>query len=346
MVRNHRTLYVTVLTLISSSFCHCATLDDLDFWPLFTPMLGNISKECQEASESYIKLLTEALSHPILASTSPQLQTALRRFDSNGPIPFLQEGQLQDTVTVDLCQTFQLEVWTCGLLIPEDIRYIDFPYGHASGPGLERVCRDLDNSKYCHNSLGIFDRNTYKPDFGQSPRDDSHFSSLQIKSQHSQTNRRNINRKVPSYHVNLTRALTSWTNDPVPISVDIDTKTLPKLSEILMKRHKTLEKFGVSIREIVTRLNLSDDQIQVDPHLVMGVWISQWWGVNLLGSPFNPSPLPYQGVCYPDACSKEDIQTNNLAYAWKIYGDIKDSPLFAFSPLIPWKTTEEDITYG
>ena len=84
----------------------------------------------------------------------------------------------------------------------------------------------------------------------------------------------------------------------------------------------------------------------VDSKLLLGVWISQWWGLNLLNAPWNPSALPYQGVCYPDACSKEDIQTNSLAYAWKIYGDIQGSPAFAFSPLIPWKTTEEDITYG
>ena len=99
MMSNHRTISVTVSTLIiSSSFCKRATLDDLDFWPLFTPILGNISRECQDASEAYINHLTEVLSNPVLASTSPEHRNALRRFDSNGPIPFLQEGQLQDSV--------------------------------------------------------------------------------------------------------------------------------------------------------------------------------------------------------------------------------------------------------
>ena len=346
MMNNHRTISVTVLTLISSSFCKCATLDDLDFWPLFTPILGNISRECQDASEAYINHLTEVLSNPGLASTSPEHRNALRRFDSNGPIPFLQEGQLQDTVTVDLCQTFQLEDWGCKILIPEGIRYFDFPYGHASGPGLERVCRDLDKSKYCHNYLGIFERTPEPEPRLNSSKTHSSISYSQIKSQHYQADWRKWNRNVTSFPVNLTRALKSWTTEQLPISLNLDTTKLPKLSGILVNRHKSFEKLAVSIREIVARLNLTDDMKAVDPKLLLGVWISQWWGLNLLNAPWNPSALPYQGVCYPDACSKEDIQTNNLAYAWKIYGDIQGSPAFAFSPLIPWKTTEDDITYG
>ena len=335
---NQCRFYVTVLTLIfSSSFSQCATLDDLDFWPLFTPMLGNISRECQDASEAYINHLTEVLSNPSLASTNPEHRNALRRFDSNGPIPFLQEGQLQDTMTVDLCETFQLEGLGCRLLIPEGLRYFDFPHGHASGPGLERVCRDLDKSKYCHNYLAIFER---------TPEPETRFSTLKMKSQHFQAGRRKLNRNLSTYPVNLTRALESWTNEQIPVSIDIDITKLPKLSEILMKRHKTFERLGVAMREIVSRLNLSDNLRDVDPKLLLGVWISQWWGLNIINAPWNPSALPYQGVCYPDACSKEDIQTNNVAYAWKIYGDIQGSPAFAFSPLIPWKTTEEDITYG
>ena len=108
MMDNHHLVCVTVVTLLSSSLCQAttpetavtavtqaATLDDLDLWPLFTPMLGNISKECRSASEAYISHLSEVLADPGLAITSPDHRNALRRFDSNGPIPFLQEGQLQ-----------------------------------------------------------------------------------------------------------------------------------------------------------------------------------------------------------------------------------------------------------
>ena len=114
MMDNHHLVCVTAVTLLSSSLCQAttletavtavtaitavtqaATLDDLDLWPLFTPMLGNISKECKSASEAYITHLSEVLADPGLAITSPDHRNALRRFDSNGPIPFLQEGQLQ-----------------------------------------------------------------------------------------------------------------------------------------------------------------------------------------------------------------------------------------------------------
>ena len=342
MGSNLRRIFVIVLTLFSFPLYQCATLDELDFWPLFTPMLGNISIECKTASEAYINHLVDAVTNPGLASTSAEHRNALRMFDSNGPIPFLQEGQLQDTVMVDLCRTLQLEDWMCSLVIPEDIRYVAFPYGHAKGPGLERVCRDLNRSKYCHNYLGIFDRETYKPALPKNLDDDLKLSSFEIKSQHSQSNQRNKNKNVYTYHVNLTRALSSWTKEHFPISLDIDTKALPKLSGILMKTHKSFEKLVMSVREIVARLDLFDDA-KVDPYFVMGVWIYQWWGLNLFNPPVTPNSLPYQGICYPDACTKEDIETSNLAYAWKIYGYIEDSPLFAFSPLF---TFGEDITYG
>ena len=98
---------------------------------------------------------------------------------------------------------------------------------------------------------------------------------FQMKSQRFQADRRKLNRNPSTYPVNLTRALQSWTNEQIPVSIDIDTTKLPKLSEILMKRHKTFERLGVAIREIVSRLNLSDDLKDVDPKLLLGVWISQ-----------------------------------------------------------------------
>ena len=63
--------------------------EDLDLWPLVTPLCGDISDECRAASIEYIELLTD----------DGELQTedqisAWRRFDSNGAIPFLQEGKV------------------------------------------------------------------------------------------------------------------------------------------------------------------------------------------------------------------------------------------------------------
>ena len=220
------------------------------------------------------------------------------------------------------------------------------PFGHAAGPGLERVCRELDSSKYCHNYLGIFDRNAITPSAFKSHNEEyeeANPSNFEIKNQFHQKSKEGVKTRFP-HHLDLKRALESWTNNPIPISIDIDTTTLPKISEMLIQRHQTFEKLGVFIKEVVPRLNLTDNPF-MDPHFMMGVWISQWWGVNIINAPFTPSGLPYQGICYPDACTKEDIQINNLEYAWKIYKDIEGSPVFAFSPFIPWKTTEEEILY-
>ena len=58
-----------------------------------TPVLGNISSGCCEASRQYITLLGEAASSPL--TVTDKQRAALRMLDSNGPLPFLQEGMLQ-----------------------------------------------------------------------------------------------------------------------------------------------------------------------------------------------------------------------------------------------------------
>ena len=67
-------------------------------WPLVTPVMGNISSECCEASRQYIRLLGEVASSPL--SVTDKQRAALRMLDSNGPLPFLQEGMLQVTISV------------------------------------------------------------------------------------------------------------------------------------------------------------------------------------------------------------------------------------------------------
>ena len=66
-------------------------------------MLGNISSGCCEASKQYITLLGEAASS-LLTLTDKQ-RAALRMLDSNGPLPFLQEGMLQVMIMVDNSQS-------------------------------------------------------------------------------------------------------------------------------------------------------------------------------------------------------------------------------------------------
>ena len=85
-------------------------------------MLGNISSGCCEASRQYISLLGEAASSPL--TVTDKQRAALRMLDSNGPLPFLQEGMLQVMIMKEnmlgvmnirsLSRTLYL--WTCVML--------------------------------------------------------------------------------------------------------------------------------------------------------------------------------------------------------------------------------------
>ena len=78
---------------ILTGWCLPQDQDSLSLWPLVTPVLGNISSGCCEASRQYITLLGEAASSPL--TVTDKQRAALRMLDSNGPLPFLQEGMLQ-----------------------------------------------------------------------------------------------------------------------------------------------------------------------------------------------------------------------------------------------------------
>ena len=146
-----------LLTLSAILVTHGSLLSDP--WPLVTPLLGDISTPCKEASNEYKGLLSQAMESQMSGAplTSDQLN-ALRRLDSNGQMPFLQEGILQDIHEFDLCYVLG-ELGGPGDLvamcdkIPDDLTVLQIPFGNAAGPGLERTCRHLEKSKYCHNNM-------------------------------------------------------------------------------------------------------------------------------------------------------------------------------------------------
>ena len=107
-------------------------------------------------------------------------------FDSNGPLPFLQEGMLKDyPLPIDLCDFFAPATADasanaeCKKRIPDILRYVLIPYGNANGPGSENQCKHLPNAKYCNNVIAPFfyappptQEQTMKPDnpFFQGPK--------------------------------------------------------------------------------------------------------------------------------------------------------------------------------
>ena len=157
MHARHKTLCLFYL-LFTFSNGSASTLPELDLWPLVTPMLGDISEECIEASTAYVNNLNSALA--TIGDVTNKLDeaqlNALKMFDSNGPLPFLQEGMLQDVRMVDWCgvivnllnTTVGGVDFNCNILF-ESIRYVAIPYGNANGPGLQSECRSVPSTKYC-----------------------------------------------------------------------------------------------------------------------------------------------------------------------------------------------------
>ena len=71
--------------------------------------------------------------------------------------------------------------------------------------------------------------------------------------------------------------------------------------------------------------------------LALSLYLSTWWTINGLMNgaglwPFMPQ-LPSQGMCYPSACSKDDISANNIAYARTFFPP--GSPPIVAQPLVP-----------
>ena len=116
--------------------------EDLDLWPLVTPLLGgeNITQDCILASVEYIKLLGESLQLPP-SELSDAHRNALKRLDAGGPLPFLEEGILLDPRMTDICtlklarelirQNRNISCYS----LPKEKRTFGIPYHTPGSPG-------------------------------------------------------------------------------------------------------------------------------------------------------------------------------------------------------------------
>ena len=126
---------------IESSVGDQIGFEDLDIWPLVTPILGPglISQECKEASLEYIRQLSGAL-HQLPSALNESQRNALRRLDSGGPFPFLQEGILMDTKEYNICRV-KLVVKVLekqGIIckdLSDDLKIVSIPFHTAGSPG-------------------------------------------------------------------------------------------------------------------------------------------------------------------------------------------------------------------
>ena len=73
--------------------------------------------------------------------------------------------------------------------------------------------------------------------------------------------------------------------------------------------------------------------------LAFGLYLSTWWAINGVTNgaglwPFSPQ-LASQDMCYPSACSKDDISANNIAYAMNFFPFPDKAPPIVALPIVP-----------
>ena len=258
---------------------------------------------------------------------------ALKMFDSNGPLPFLQEGILQDTTMVDICDVVGALAGAetgagCKGTLPEVLRTFEIPYGNANGPGSEHECRSVPASKFCHNYFSIFfDAPNYKE-----PRDENIVQSLF----HPEIDKKDIflqylssiDKKYPD------RFLTNNENS------DFDTENLTKLSDILLERNHYFRKLHSSLVDILkdSKVLIQESNLVKLEKIAIGLLLILWTFTNLTNGAglFSVQPaFPYHGACYPDECTSGDIETNNVIFADQIFKHLNLNLIVASSPNLP-----------
>ena len=148
-----------MLVVVEPSLTSLSSPPAWGLWPLYTPLLGNISSQCRTASQLYVADTEQAL---LTVATGGELsdkhRAALAMFDSAGALPFLQEGRLSHSLPVDLCDLLapgEADNAGCKALAPAHLRVLNIPLGAVTGPGTESQCRQF-RGNYCYNYFQAF----------------------------------------------------------------------------------------------------------------------------------------------------------------------------------------------
>ena len=322
-----------VILLLLCPGAYGSMIEDWDLWPLITPVLGDLSEECKSASEEYIRLLNETMHQTNTKLTEKHLN-AMRRFDSNGPI--LQEGMFGDVIEVNICDTLggpEFSKWCKDDILPTNICEVldgrnftklcknhfpngglfPIPVGTFTSPGLERVCKRLEHSKYCKNYFVPF---TSYGDYNMST------ASMMDK----------ISQMIPVKQEKIKHNFI--------IKLDIDPTTLVKLSKSLVDDHGPISKWIRILTEILEKL-FGKYAAEIFVTYFIYLWMIQNDHYDLA---YKIPVIPYHGVCYPSSCSKEEIHENNVLFAKHI-----GIPIFTFTPWVNWNQyqgVDDDILNG
>ena len=310
-----------LLLLVEPSLASLASPPAWGVWPLYTPLLGNISSQCLNASQEYVANTQEALQ---TIATGGQLsdkhRAALAMFDAGGALPFLQEGHLSDSLSVDFCDLLapdEADNEGCKAQVPAVIRILNIPFGAVTGPGIESQCRQYQG-KYCYNYFQAFP--PVSPALSLKP----HLHTVNFPAAVSLALRQHQG------------SMFSWNSSasvvPAPTPATGDPGPQTQLLELLMTRSSQMKRIHRQILQFLERSGLGQQSAVLE---VLGLILLLWATVNQsagVGEWGRQAPLPYQAMCYPRACSKLDIQTNNIEF-YQMFA-VPGLPMVASSPLI------------
>ena len=321
-------LLLVLATLVSLASCQNQTWG---LWPLYTPLLGNISAPCKTASQEYVSNTQAALQTLLTGGQlSDSQKAAVAMFDAGGSLPILQEGHLSATYPMDLCDILAPDPAGnkgCKAQVPAVIRVLNIPFGHVTGPGSESLCKQYQGN-YCHNYFQPFppvaagERRSLKshlsPENFPEPVRGPTFSLAPGQNQQA----------------GLTSSLLLETD--LPQSSSSSTAEPGQLLELIMQKSNRMRKIHRQILQFLESSDLLGDFSQQSVVLqIFGLILFLWGTVNQnsgVGEWGKQAPLPYQAMCYPPACSKLDIQTNNIEF-YKAFA-APGLPMVAPSPLI------------
>ena len=274
---------------------------------------------------------------------SDEEEAAWRRLDANGAIPFLQEGILLDEIQMNICDVFHGTVEDACNSVLADTKYISVPFGNAAGPGLETECRSLPESKYCFNYLSAFKH----PDQFETEMNVKleHFLDTFSENQLLQNNW-NIMKIMPLNISNVVSYELDSYSDHQQHHIETEERkrfnpeTLIKLSKLNLIKSSYFKKFH-SLMTVVFReakLFQTEDVILIE-RIALGLYIHLWYSFNSRLGPALLIPQPYQGMCYPSSCTKQDIENNNVfffnATIFHYLYDYNGNTVIAFSPKMP-----------
>ena len=273
---------------------------------------------------------------------------ALKMFDSNGPIPFLQEGVLQDVVMLHICDVISAIAENdtiaepCKEVVPNFIGLVPIPFGNANGPGNEKECKSMSTAKYCHNYISPFFE---APDNFADPRMESNLEETGFNTQNHKFTVQNKNFDLLK-SISIKSARKMLPDDEEDLDdFGFDTTDLVDLGEILINRNSYMRKVHDSLVEVLKKLRKEEEEIGgvtiSIPKMAASLLMILWYGLNFGQGPGNigvTPPFPYYGGCYPVQCTKADIETNNLIFSNQIFkhlGAFNISILLGASPNIP-----------